>query len=159
MQLIVLFRGGFALFLRYVLRQVPVSSTCWFGDDGLQACVAWGVAPADVLSAFARSRCKQWVVFAVFKALCGDGVCRCSIPLLLFQYNFQASMDDELWKEEDDQSVLQCNFIFFVPSCVKLYFPCTANCFPCYESDMSTPFWVPLKKKIGGNRPVYRGNR
>jgi hypothetical protein len=30
----------------------------------LKACVAWGVAPADVLSTFARSRCKQQVVLA-----------------------------------------------------------------------------------------------
>jgi hypothetical protein len=130
MQLAVLSRGGFDLFLRYVLRQVPVSSTHWFGDDRLQACAAWGVAPADVLSTFARSHCKQQVVFAVFKALCGDDVCRCSFPLLPFQCNFQAPVDDELWKEEDDQSVLQCNFIFFVSLCVKLSFPCTVNCFP-----------------------------
>jgi hypothetical protein len=47
MQLAVLCWGGFHLFLRSVLRQVSVSSTRWFGDDGLQACVAWGVAPVD----------------------------------------------------------------------------------------------------------------
>jgi hypothetical protein len=74
----------------------------WFGDEGLQAYVAWGVAPADVLSAFARCRCKQWVILAAFKALCGDGVCMCSFPLLPFQYIFPAPVDDELWKEEDD---------------------------------------------------------
>jgi hypothetical protein len=51
----------------FILHQV--SSTCWFGDDGLHACVAWGVAPTDVFSTFARSRCKQWVVFAIFKVL------------------------------------------------------------------------------------------
>jgi hypothetical protein len=113
MQLAVLCRGGFDLFLRYVLRQVPVSSTRWFGDDGLQACVAWGVAPADVLSTFARSRCKQQVVFAVFKTLCGDGVCMCSFPLLLF-HNFQAPVDDEL----------QCIFLrHCVSSCLSLVLP------------------------------------
>jgi hypothetical protein len=32
--------------------------------------------------------------------------------------------------------------------CAKLSFACTANCFPWYESDMSTPFGVSLKKKI-----------
>ena len=47
-----------------------------------------GVSPADVLSAVARSRCKQRMVFAVFKALCGDDVCRCSFPLLLLQCIF-----------------------------------------------------------------------
>jgi hypothetical protein len=51
--------GDFDLFLRCVLRQDPISSTLYFGDDGLQACVAWGVAPADVLSAVAKSRCKE----------------------------------------------------------------------------------------------------
>jgi hypothetical protein len=102
MQLVVLCWGDFDLFLRSILHHVPVSSTRWFGDDRLQACVAWGVAPADVLSAFARSCCTQRVVFAFFKALCGDGVCRCSFPLLPFQCIFQAPVDDELWKEEDD---------------------------------------------------------
>jgi hypothetical protein len=96
----------------------------------LQACVAWGIAPADVLLAFARSRCKQRVIFAVFKALCGDGVCRCSFPLLPFQCFFQAPVDGDLWKEEDDQSALQCNFIFFVSLCVRLSFLYTVICFP-----------------------------
>jgi hypothetical protein len=58
MQLVVLGCGNFDLFLRSVLRQVPIFSTRWFGDEGLQACVAWSVAPTDVLSAFARSHCK-----------------------------------------------------------------------------------------------------
>jgi hypothetical protein len=40
-----------------------VSSTLYFGDEGLQACVAWGVALADVLLAVARFHCKQRVVF------------------------------------------------------------------------------------------------
>jgi hypothetical protein len=96
----------------------------------LQAYVAWGVALADVLSTFARSRCKQRVVFAVFKALCGDGICRCSFPLLPFECIFQAPVDDKLRKEEDDQSDLQCNFIFFTSLCVKLSFSCTDICFP-----------------------------
>jgi hypothetical protein len=40
--------------------------------------VLLGVFPqADVFSAVARSRCKQRVFFAVFKALYDDGVCRC----------------------------------------------------------------------------------
>ena len=95
MQLVVLYCSDFDLFFRYFLRQDPVSSTLWFDDEELQACVAWGVSPADVLSAVARSRCKKRVVFAVFKALCGDGVCRCHFPLLLLQCIFQAPVDDE----------------------------------------------------------------
>jgi len=57
--------------------------------------------PADVLSAIARSR-KQRVVFAVFKALCGDGVCKCPFPLLPFQCVFQAPVDNEQSDEEGD---------------------------------------------------------
>ena len=57
--------------------------------------------PADVLSAIARSR-KQRVVFAVFKALCGDGVCKCPFPLLHFQCVFQAPVDNEQSDEEGD---------------------------------------------------------
>ena len=45
--------------------------------------------PTDVLSAIARSR-KQRVVFAVFKALYGDDVCKCLFPLLSFQCVFHA---------------------------------------------------------------------
>jgi hypothetical protein len=63
MELVVLCWGGFDLFLPSVLRQVPNSSTRWFGDEGLQTCVAWGVAPTYVFSAFARFHCKQRVVF------------------------------------------------------------------------------------------------
>ena len=88
-----------------------------------------GVPPADVLSAVARSRYKHRVVFAVFKALCGDGVCRYPFPLLPFQCISQVSVDDEQSEEEDDQRSLQCNFIFFMSSCVKLSFYCTTNCF------------------------------
>jgi hypothetical protein len=58
MQLDVLGSGNFDLFLRSVLCQDMGSSTLYFGDEGLQACVAWGVAPANVLSAVARSRWK-----------------------------------------------------------------------------------------------------
>jgi len=39
------------------------SSTLYFGGEGLHACVAWGVSQVDVLSAIARSRCKQQVIF------------------------------------------------------------------------------------------------
>ena len=102
MQLAVLSYGDFDLFFRYFLRQDLVSSTLCFDDEGLQASVAWGVPPADVLSAVARSRCKQRVVFAVFKALCGDDVCRCFFPLQPFQCVFQAPVDDEQSDEEDD---------------------------------------------------------
>jgi hypothetical protein len=38
-------------------------------------------------------------------------------------------VDDELWKEENNQSALQCNFIFFTSLCVKLFFPCIVNYF------------------------------
>ena len=95
MQLTVLCCGNFDLFFRSVRQQDPISSTLYFGGKGLQACVAWSVPPANVLSAVARSRCKQRVVFAVFKALCGDGVCMCSFFLLPFQCVFQAPIDDE----------------------------------------------------------------
>ena len=84
MQLAVFYCGDFDLFFRSVLRQDLVSSTRYFGGEGLQACLAWGVPPADVLSAVARSRCKQRVVFAVIKTLCGDDVCRRPFPLLSF---------------------------------------------------------------------------
>ena len=123
MQLAVLYCGDFDLFFRCGRRQDPVSSTLCFGGEGLQACFAWGVPPADVLSAVARSRCKQRVVFAVFKALCGDGVCRCPFPLLPFQCVFQAPVDDEQLDKEDDQ------FIFFMSSYIKLSFYCTTNCY------------------------------
>ena len=63
MQLAVLCCGNFDLFFQSVRRQDPVSSTLCFDDEGLQASVAWGVPPADVLSAVARSRCKQRVIF------------------------------------------------------------------------------------------------
>jgi hypothetical protein len=96
MQLVVLCWGSFNLFLRLVLRQVLASSTRWFCDKGLQVCVAWGVTPANVLSVIARSRCMQQVVFAVFKVLCGDGVCRCYFPLLPFWCFFQALVDEKL---------------------------------------------------------------
>ena len=111
MQLAVFCCGDFDLFFRSVLRQDSVSSTIYFGGEGLQACVAWGVPPADVLSAVARSRCKQRVVFAVFKALCGDGVCKCSFSLLPLQCIFQAPVDDE--QSEEDQRSLRCIFFYF----------------------------------------------
>ena len=117
------------LFFRYVLRQDLVSSTLCFDGKRLQTCVARGVPPADVLSAIARSRCKQRVIFAVFKALCGDDVCRCTFQLLPFQCVFQGPVDDEQSDEEDDQRTLRCNFIFFMSSCVKLFFYCTTNYF------------------------------
>ena len=117
------------LFFRYVLRQDLVSSTLCFDGKRLQTCVARGVPPADVLSAIARSRCNQRVVFAVFKALCRDGICRCLFPLLFFQCVFQAPVDDEHSVEEDDQRALRCNFIFFMSFCVKLSFYCITNCF------------------------------
>jgi hypothetical protein len=135
MQLAVLYWGGFDLFLRPVLHQGPVSSTHWFGDDRLQACDVWGVTPTDLLSAFARSRCKQRVFF------------RSSTSCVVLAFT-GATFPCCLWKEEDDQSALQYNFIFFASYCVKLSFACTANCFPSYESDMSTPFGVSLSKKF-----------
>jgi hypothetical protein len=50
-------------------------------------------------------------------------------PCCLSSAFFQAPMDDELWKEEDNHNALQCNFIFFASFCVMLSFPCTVNCF------------------------------
>ena len=55
---------------------------------GLQACSAWGDAPADAASTTFRSRLKGRVAIAVFKALYGEGVCRCRFCLLLVQCNF-----------------------------------------------------------------------
>ena len=147
MQLAILCCGDFNLFFRSILWQDPVSSTLCFGGKWLQACVAWGVPPADVLSAVARSRCKQRVVFAVFKSLCGNDVCRCPFLLLPFQCISQTPVDDEQSEEEDDQRSLQCNFIFFMSSCVKLFFHCTTNYFPWYESDMRHLFGVFLKNQ------------
>jgi hypothetical protein len=43
MQLSVFCCGDFDLFLRFVLRQVPICPTLYFDGEGLQACVAWGV--------------------------------------------------------------------------------------------------------------------
>jgi len=106
MQLVVHCCGDFDLFFRSVLRQDPISSTLYFGGEGLQACIAWGVPPADVLSAIARSRCKQRVVFAVFKVLCADGICRCLFPLLLFKCIIQALADDEQSIKGDDKRTL-----------------------------------------------------
>jgi hypothetical protein len=63
------------------------------------------------------------------------------LSLVDFPVHFQAPVDDELWKEEDDQSALQCNFVFFVSLYVMLSFPCTVNCFPGYGSNMSTTFF------------------
>ena len=145
MQLAVLCCGDFDLFFRYFLRQDPVFSTICFVGEGLQACVAWGVPSADVLPAVTRSRCKQRVVFAVFKTLCGDDVCRCPFLLLPFQCISQTPVDDEQSEEEDDQRSLQCNFIFFMSSCVKLFFHCTTNCFPWYQSDMRHFFCLSKK--------------
>ena len=104
MQLAVLCCGDFDLFFQYTLRQDSVYSTLCFGGEGLQACVAWGVPLADVLSAVARL---QRVVFAVFKVLCGNDICRCLFPLLPFQCIFQALVDDEQSNKEDDQRSLR----------------------------------------------------
>jgi len=40
MQLVVLCCGDFDLFFGYILHQDPVSSTLYFGGEGLQACAA-----------------------------------------------------------------------------------------------------------------------
>jgi hypothetical protein len=41
---------------------------------------------------------------------------------LPFRCIFQASVDDEQWKEEDGYRVLQCDFIFCVSVCIKSSF-------------------------------------
>ena len=64
----VFYCGDFDLFLRSILRQDLVSSILYFGGEGLQACIAWGVPPADVLLAVVRSRCKQRVVLRSSKS-------------------------------------------------------------------------------------------
>lgn len=63
------------------------------GEGLQQDYVPQSVPLIDVFSL--RSRCKQRVVFQVFKASCGDDVYKCSFPLLLFQYTFQGSVDNE----------------------------------------------------------------
>ena len=68
----------------------------------VKACVAWGVSPTDVFSAVTRSRCKQQIIFAVFKTLCDDGVCIYLFPLLSFQCIFQVPVDDEQLTKEGD---------------------------------------------------------
>ena len=97
-----------------------------FAGEGLQACVVWGVLPANVLSAVARSRCKQRLIFAVFKALCGDDVCRCSFLLLPLQCIFQVPVVDEQSNEEDDQKlfdVILFSLGRFVLSCPSFVLP------------------------------------
>jgi hypothetical protein len=42
------------------------------------------------------------------------------LSLVVFPVYFHALVDDKLWKEEDDQSALQCDFILFASFCVKL---------------------------------------
>ena len=87
--------GDFDLFLRFVPQQDPISSTYYFGGEGLQIFVVWGVPPADVLLAVARSRCKQQVIFAVFKVCMVMAFASIPFPCFLFQCFFQAPMDDE----------------------------------------------------------------
>jgi hypothetical protein len=113
----------------------------------LKACVDWGVPPTDVISVVARSRCKQWVVFAVFRALCGNSICRCYFLLLPFRCTFQAPVDDKQSKEEHNIKSLWCNLIFFMSFCVKLSFFCTINCLSWYEPYMRH-LWVSFSKKV-----------
>jgi len=84
-----------------------------------------GVFPANVFSVFARSHCKQQVVIVVFKALCGNGVCRCPLPLLPFHCMFKLrwTRNNRLKKTT---RTLRYNFIFFMSFCVKLSF-CTTK--------------------------------
>jgi hypothetical protein len=117
---------SFDLFLRSVFRQVPVSSTRWFGDNGLQACVVWGVAPADVLSAIARSRCKYWVVFAVFKAMCGDDVCNCPLSVVDFQVHFKLRWTTDFGKKKTTKvfiNVILFSLRRYVSRCSYLVLP------------------------------------
>ena len=126
MQLTVFCCGDFDLFFRSVLRQDPISSTLYFGGEGLQACIAWGVPPADVLSAVARSRCKQQVIFAVFKALCGDSVCKYPFFLLPFQCVFQAPVATNNRMKKTTRELFDV-FLFFlcrlVSSCPSIVLP------------------------------------
>ena len=81
-----------------------------------------------------------------WKFLYGDSICRCPFSFLLFQCIFQTPVDDEQSIEEDDQRTLRCNFIFFMSSCVKLFFYCTTNCF-FYMNQIWDIFWCLLQKK------------
>lgn len=44
--------GDFNLFFRFVRREDLVSSTLCFGHEGVQVCVAWGVAPTPSRCSF-----------------------------------------------------------------------------------------------------------
>ena len=74
-------------------RLQPLSLICYVTRSGFLNPLFWGVHLADVLSVVARSYCRQRVVFAVFKVLCGDGVCWYLFPLLPFHCFFQAPVD------------------------------------------------------------------
>jgi len=93
----------------------------------LQACVAWGVPLSDVLSAIARSSCKQQVVFAVYKALCGDGVAGvpflCCLSSALFELLW--TMNNGMKKTATELFVV---VLFFMSLCVKLSFFCITKC-------------------------------
>ena len=94
--------GNFDIFFCVVLWLNPVSPTLWSGGGGLQACSAWGDAPADAASTTFRSRLKGRVAIAVFKALYGEGICRCCFSLLLVQCNFQSPAGSVQSEEEED---------------------------------------------------------
>jgi hypothetical protein len=58
-----------------------------------------GCCPADVLSAFARSRCKQRVFFSL-QSLVWRWRLHVFLSLVAFPVHFQVPVDDKLWKEE-----------------------------------------------------------
>ena len=57
---------------------------------------------ADVLSVNTSSHCSRRVVFAVFKAMSGEGVYRCPFSSLSMQCDLQAPTGSGRSKEEND---------------------------------------------------------
>ena len=119
--------GDFNLFFRFVLQQDQVSSTLCFGGAVLQACICWGVPPADILSAVARSRCKQRVVFAVFKALCvAMAFAGVPIPYCHFSafFKFRWTTNNRMKKTTRDLfSVILFSLYHLVSNCPSIVLP------------------------------------
>jgi hypothetical protein len=65
--------------------------TLWIDGEGLQVCIAWGVCiPSRYFFSGYLSHCSWQVVITVFKALVGEGICRCPNPFLFGGYIFMS---------------------------------------------------------------------
>jgi heme/copper-type cytochrome/quinol oxidase subunit 4 len=120
MQLDVLCRGGFDPFLQFVLHPVPVFSTRWFGDEGLQVCIAWVVSPTDVLSTIARSHCKQRVFLRSSKPCVAMAFAALQVllSLIAFLVFFQALVDEDFGRKKTT-SVLFNVILFSLCHCAS----------------------------------------